>query len=124
MPSEDLSRREVLTTVTIAGAAAALPGCTHSSKEERSATTAIGRTDPAPPAGTVPVTLNINGKDHTLNLEPRVTLLDALREHLNLTGTKKGCDHGQCGACTLLLDNKRVDSCLILAVMAQGKQIT
>jgi xanthine dehydrogenase YagT iron-sulfur-binding subunit len=57
-------------------------------------------------------------------LEPRVTLLDALREHLHLTGTKKGCDHGQCGACTVLLDGKRVDSCLLLAVMAQGKEIT
>ncbi len=76
------------------------------------------------PAGAVPVTLRINKKEHTLKLEPRVTLLDALREHLEMTGTKKGCDHGQCGACTLHVDGKRVLSCLTLAITAQGKEIT
>jgi xanthine dehydrogenase YagT iron-sulfur-binding subunit len=70
------------------------------------------------------VTLNINGKDHALQIEPRVTLLDALRERLQLSGTKKGCDHGQCGACTVLVNGTRVNSCLTLAVMCQGKKIT
>ena len=72
----------------------------------------------------VPVTLYINGRAETLTLDPRVTLLDALREHLGLTGTKKGCDHGQCGACTVLLDGKRVYSCLTLALRAVGAQVT
>lgn len=71
-----------------------------------------------------PVTLQVNGREHRLDLDPRVTLLDALREHLGLTGTKKGCDHGQCGACTVLLDGTRVNSCLTLALMAQGREVT
>lgn len=70
------------------------------------------------------VTLNINSEDHALQIEPRVTLLDALRERLQLSGTKKGCDHGQCGACTVLVNGTRVNSCLTLAVMCQGKKIT
>jgi len=69
-------------------------------------------------------TLNINGTDHPLLLDPRVTLLDLLREHLKLSGTKKGCDHGQCGACTVLMDGKRFNSCLALAVVQQGRRIT
>ena len=68
--------------------------------------------------------LKVNGTVRTIQAEPRVTLLDALRERLDLTGTKKGCDHGQCGACTVLVDGRRVNSCLTLAVMAQGKDIT
>lgn len=87
----------------------------------------------APPTGAamaepspelVTVTLNINGEPHTLSLEPRVTLLDALREHLGLHGTKKGCDHGQCGACCVLIDGERVNSCLTLAVMQTRAKIT
>jgi xanthine dehydrogenase YagT iron-sulfur-binding subunit len=74
--------------------------------------------------GVTDLTLRINGQARTLRAEPRVTLLDALRERLDLTGTKKGCDHGQCGACTVHLDGQRVNSCLTLAVMAQGKEIT
>jgi xanthine dehydrogenase YagT iron-sulfur-binding subunit len=72
----------------------------------------------------VEVTLQINGVTHNLSLDPRTTLLDALREHLALTGTKKGCDHGQCGACTVLLDGRRINSCLTLAVMHDGQPIT
>lgn len=72
----------------------------------------------------VPVTLNINGKDYPTNIEPRTTLLDLLREGIQLTGTKKGCDYGQCGACTVHVDGKRVLSCLSLAVMQEGKKIT
>src|SRR5437667_12812087 len=63
------------------------------------------------------ITLTVNGREESLSLEPRVTLLDALREHLNLTGTKKGCDHGQCGACTVLVQGVRINSCLTLAAM-------
>lgn len=73
---------------------------------------------------TVPLSLKINGKDFKLTIEPRVTLLDLLREQLALTGTKKGCDYGQCGACTLHVNGKRVLSCLSLAVMQEGKEIT
>jgi xanthine dehydrogenase YagT iron-sulfur-binding subunit len=73
---------------------------------------------------TIPLTLDINGTPYALAVEPRVTLLDALREQLHLTGTKKGCDQGQCGACTVLVDGRRVLSCLTLAVQAEGCEIT
>ncbi|RCJ20372.1 xanthine dehydrogenase [Nostoc minutum NIES-26] len=73
--------------------------------------------------GEVNVKLTVNGEQQTLDLEPRVTLLDALRDRLGLVGSKKGCDHGQCGACTVLIDGQRVYSCLTLAVMQEGKQI-
>lgn len=79
---------------------------------------------PAQGPGPIPVILNVNGRAHALSIEPRVTLLDALRERLQLTGTKKGCDQGTCGACTVLVDGRRVNSCLTLAVMAQRKAIT
>lgn len=72
----------------------------------------------------VPLEIELNGKKLKLEVEPRVTLLDLLREHLGLTGTKKGCDHGQCGCCTVHVDGKRVNSCLSLAVMNHGKKIT
>jgi xanthine dehydrogenase YagT iron-sulfur-binding subunit len=73
---------------------------------------------------TISVTLRINGGEHELSLDPRVTLLDALRERLHLTGTKKGCDQGQCGACTVAVNGRRINSCLTLAVMHEGDEIT
>ena len=70
------------------------------------------------------VSLNVNGKPYALELDARTSLLDVLREHLHLTGTKKGCDHGQCGACTVIVDGRRINSCLTLAVMHQGDSVT
>ena len=74
--------------------------------------------------GSVPITLHINGKDHKLNIDPRTTLLDCIRETVALTGTKKGCDHGQCGACTVHVNGRRVLSCLNLALIHDGEDIT
>ena len=72
----------------------------------------------------IPVSLKVNGTSHAFTLDPRTTILDLLREHLELTGTKKGCDQGQCGACTVLVDGRRVNSCLTFAVMHDGAEIT
>jgi xanthine dehydrogenase YagT iron-sulfur-binding subunit len=80
-------------------------------------------TSPTAP-GTAPVTLKVNQAVHELTLEPRVTLLDALRDHLGLMGTKKGCDRGQCGACTVLVNGRRINSCMALAVMHSNDDIT
>jgi xanthine dehydrogenase YagT iron-sulfur-binding subunit len=108
---DELSRRQFIGSAAAAGGAIALPVLPTRAD------------DPvAPPA--VPVTLGVNGREHQLKLDPRVTLLDALREYLRLTGTKKGCDHGQCGACTVLIDGRRVYSCLTLAAAAAGAKVT
>jgi xanthine dehydrogenase YagT iron-sulfur-binding subunit len=80
--------------------------------------------DSVPAPVKVPVALTINGKQTQLNVAPWTTLLDALRDHLDLTGTKKGCDHGQCGACTVLVNGRRIVSCLTFAVMQDGAEIT
>ena len=108
----ELTRREFLIAGTAAAAAAlVVPGA----QAETSATR---------PVSTMPVTLEVNGTSHTLDLDIRTSLLDALREHLHFTGSKKGCDHGQCGACTVLVGGRRANSCLTLAVMHQGETIT
>ena len=82
----------------------------------------VGQTIPAPEK--IPLSLTVNGVERKLELAPWTTLLDALRDHLDLTGTKKGCDHGQCGACTVLVDGRRINACLTLAVMKDGGTVT
>jgi xanthine dehydrogenase YagT iron-sulfur-binding subunit len=111
-----ISRRDLLIAGAWSATAAVVP--TVAGAEAPAATV---RT-PAPV--TARVTLRINGQPHALELDTRTTLLDALREHLHLTGTKKGCDHGQCGACTVIADGRRINACLTLAVMHVGAEIT
>ena len=111
-----ISRRDAL----IAGAATA-------AAVSSSAPAAAAQAAPSASASAVPrakLSLKVNGQVHSLELDTRTTLLDALREHLHLTGTKKGCDHGQCGACTVIADGRRINACLTLAVMHDGGQIT
>lgn len=109
----ELSRRTV-----IAGSAASAAVAGSSVAKAQSA----GSGQPKPV--TARVSMSVNGAQRTLELDTRTTLLDALREHLHLTGSKKGCDHGQCGACTVLVEGKRINSCLTLAVMHEGDAIT
>jgi xanthine dehydrogenase YagT iron-sulfur-binding subunit len=90
----------------------------------RTDTTAQPVKDTIPVPDKVSVALTVNGVERQLKVAPWTTLLDALRDHLDLTGTKKGCDHGQCGACTVLVDGRRINSCLTLAVMKEGAEIT
>jgi xanthine dehydrogenase YagT iron-sulfur-binding subunit len=114
------TRREfVATTLAASFAIAFLPFTRRAEMQAQTFASA-----PPAPGDTIPVTLRLNGRDVTLQLEPRVTLLDALREYAGMPGTKKGCDHGQCGACTVHVDGRRVLSCLTFAVMQQGKAIT
>ena len=120
----DRSRRKFLKSTGTTAAAGVISAClpVHAS----SAVAETGASDVSRPIvdGAVPITLRINGKDHKLQLDPRTTLLDCLRETVTLTGTKKGCDHGQCGACTVHVNGKRVLSCLNLALMHDGHEIT
>jgi xanthine dehydrogenase YagT iron-sulfur-binding subunit len=111
-------RRDVLQSAAVAGEIFAARGT--------SAQTAGSRRQAvrAAVAKTLPMTLTINRQAHAIEVDPRTTLLDALRENIGLTGTKKGCDHGQCGACTVLLNGRRINSCLTLAVMLEGDDIT
>jgi xanthine dehydrogenase YagT iron-sulfur-binding subunit len=110
----DVSRRGVLLASAGGAALGALPAGARAQAAS-----------PAPAAPSmVPVALEVNGTAVSLELDTRTTLLDALREHLHLTGTKKGCDHGQCGACTVLVNGERINACLSLAVMHTGDQVT
>ena len=111
----EVTRRTVVETGATALLLTALP---------RAAVAAGSVDNKEPPPPSVSVTLRINGRSHSLTLDPRTTLLDALREHLALTGSKKGCDHGQCGACTVLIEGRRINSCLTLAVMHDGQSVT
>jgi xanthine dehydrogenase YagT iron-sulfur-binding subunit len=113
--SIEITRRTVVETGTTALLLTALP---------RAAFAAAPVDDSEPPSPAVKIDLQINGRSHSLTLDPRTTLLDALREHLALTGSKKGCDHGQCGACTVLIEGRRINSCLTLAVMHNGQSVT
>jgi xanthine dehydrogenase YagT iron-sulfur-binding subunit len=112
--SIEVTRRTVIETGTTALLLTTLPGAALAAP--------FGKNEPPPPA--VRVDLQINGHSHSLTLDPRTTLLDAVREHLALTGSKKGCDHGQCGACTVLIEGRRINSCLTLAVMHEGQSVT
>ncbi|AWI91788.1 aldehyde dehydrogenase iron-sulfur subunit [Methylobacterium sp. DM1] len=114
-------RRFDPTRRTVMGSCAALATLGASLRGRASAAPA-GAADPQPQ--TMPVSLTINGQRHDLTLDTRTTLLDALREHLDLTGSKKGCDHGQCGACTVLVNGRRINACLTLAAMHEGDAIT
>jgi xanthine dehydrogenase YagT iron-sulfur-binding subunit len=121
-PSNPTRRTFLLTTgsTTAATIVAAYAQAHASSTAGQSDSTADGTNI----EGAVPITLRINGKDHQLRIDPRTTLLDCLRETVALTGTKKGCDHGQCGACTVHVNGRRVNSCLSLALMHDGEEIT
>ncbi|MGK5075297.1 aldehyde dehydrogenase iron-sulfur subunit PaoA [Janthinobacterium sp. ZB1P44] len=112
-------RRGVLIAGALSATAVAVPGVTGAAE----AAHAAAQSGQAPPV-LMKVGLNVNGQRHSLELDTRTTLLDALREHLHLTGTKKGCDHGQCGACTVMLDGQRINACLTLAVMHDGAKVT
>ncbi|TPQ36358.1 MULTISPECIES: (2Fe-2S)-binding protein [Cupriavidus] len=113
------TRRRFLQSAALTASAAALPAAYAAEQPAASAPAQV-----PPPVPARPVRLHINGKEYALSLEPRVTLLDALREVVGLTGAKKGCDHGQCGACTVLSDGRRINACLTLAVMQEGRHIT
>ncbi len=124
-PSNPTRRTFLLTTGSTAAAtvvAACVPVHANSTAEQGNLTPA--GVDGPNIEGAVQITLRINGKDHQLRVDPRTTLLDCIRETVALTGTKKGCDHGQCGACTVHVNGRRVNSCLSLAVMHDGEEIT
>jgi xanthine dehydrogenase YagT iron-sulfur-binding subunit len=119
------TRRKFLLTSGTSVAASLVAAYVPASAKSAAAGTDLAPTTARPNIeGAVPITLRINGKDHQLRIDPRTTLLDCIRETIVLTGTKKGCDHGQCGACTVHVNGKRVLSCLNLALMHDGEEIT
>jgi xanthine dehydrogenase YagT iron-sulfur-binding subunit len=109
-PDSSITRRELVGAVIVGSAISVFPTVAAAPSSESS--------------NKISVSLKINGEVHSLDIDPRTTVLDLLREDLHLTGTKKGCDHGQCGACTVLVNGERRNSCLMLAIMQQGKEIT
>ncbi len=115
LPNNNGRRDFLKKSTTLAALALAAPALAKAAEHEESITDLFEK---------IPLQLHVNGVAHQLSVEPRVTLLDLLREQLQLTGTKKGCDHGQCGACTVHVNGKAVNSCLSLAVMNHGKKIT
>jgi xanthine dehydrogenase YagT iron-sulfur-binding subunit len=115
MASNPVSRRGMLR-----GSAALAAATPMMAQAQTAAASPQSRTG----GGMIPVELTVNDREVHLQLDPRTTLLDALREHLHLTGTKKGCDHGQCGACTVIVEGRRINSCLTLAVMHDGERVT
>jgi xanthine dehydrogenase YagT iron-sulfur-binding subunit len=118
-----VTRRSFLTHMSAAGIAAAVSPLAAAANEKVQPVVAeIVEAEPV--AGAIPVTLTINKQKHSLTLDPRTSLLDCIHENLGITGTKKGCDHGQCGACTVHINGRRVNSCLTLAVMHDGDEIT
>jgi xanthine dehydrogenase YagT iron-sulfur-binding subunit len=120
------TRREFLVTTGGAAAATVIGACipVHASSDAGQGGPAAADTNTPNIEGAVPVVLRSNGKDHQLRVDPRTTLLDCIRETVALTGTKKGCDHGQCGACTVHVNGRRVTSCLSLALLHDGHEIT
>jgi xanthine dehydrogenase YagT iron-sulfur-binding subunit len=125
MTNFDPERRELLKLGMVTGSALVVgelwPSAPAEAAQAASAAPSQRAAAAVPP---VDVRLRLNGREHRLTLDPRTTLLDALREHLHLTGSKKGCGLGQCGACTVLMDGKRVKSCLSLAALVEGREIT
>ncbi len=120
--TDKLSRRGFLQSAASVAGAATLPGAIAAAASPSASGPPARRADAgAEPA--VSITLRVNHQPHELLVEPRLTLLDALREHLSLTGTKKGCDRGQCGACTVMVNGRRVNSCLTLAIMHSEDEI-
>ena len=115
----DIRRRSVITAAAVSATISTVPSIARAQARPQPPAA-----PPTPATPTLKVSFTVNGTARDLDLDPRTTLLDALRENLHLGGTKKGCDHGQCGACTVILDGRRINSCLTLALMHEGSKIT